>query len=185
MACRERSRMACRERSRKGSMIPIVKVDEEAEDKRKNKTLPWQEARLCLVHKAGSTTATFGATFSGTVADAGKQLYHCAVQAGFGNKTQLHAVGDGATWIADQIDLQFGAQGRYLIDFYHICDYLAAAAKTCAPKHEKAWLDQQKDLLKHNDYPSVLDELDPFLEADTIEVQSAPVYQKSPSSVRL
>jgi len=158
-----------------GSMIPIVTIDEEAEDKRKNKTLQWKEARLCLVHKAGSTTPTFGATFSGTVADAGKQLYHCAVQAGFGKKTQLHAVGDGAMWIADQIDQQFGAQGSYLIDFYHICDYLAAAAKACAPKNEKAWLDKQKDLLKQNDYQSVLDELDPFLEADTIDVQNAPV----------
>jgi hypothetical protein len=65
-----------------GSMIPIVKVDEESKDKRQNKTLRWQETRLCLVHEAGSTTPTFGATFSCTVADAGKQLYHCAVQAG-------------------------------------------------------------------------------------------------------
>jgi len=39
-----------------GSMIPIVKVDEKADDKRKNKTLQWKEARLCLVHKVGSTT---------------------------------------------------------------------------------------------------------------------------------
>jgi len=158
-----------------GSMIPIVKVDEEATDKRKNKTLQWQEARLCLVHEAGSTTPTFGATFSGTVADAGQQLYHCAVQSGFGKKTHLHAVGDGATWIADQIDEQFGAQGSYLIDFYHICDYLAAAAKSCAPGNEKAWMNKQKDQLKQNNYPSVLEELDAFLEADTIEAQSAPV----------
>ena len=173
-----------------GSMIPIVKVDEKADDKRKNKTLQWKEARLCLVHKVGSTTPIFGATFSGTVADAGKQLYDCAVQAGFGKGTKLHAVGDGATWIADQIDEQFGAQGSYLIDFYHICDYLAAAAKPCAPMNEKAWLDKQKDLLKQNDYQRVLDELDAFLEADTIESQNAPVraspvYQKSPSSARL
>jgi Uncharacterised protein family (UPF0236) len=158
-----------------GSMIPIVKVDEEAEDKRKNKTLHWKEARLCLVHEAGSTTPTFGATFSGTVADAGQQLYHCAVQAGFGKRTHLHAVGDGATWIADQIDEQFGAQGSYLIDFYHICDYLAAAAKSCQPKNEKAWMDQQKTRLKQNDYPDILEELDAFLEADTIELQNTPV----------
>lgn len=154
-----------------GSMIPIVTIDEEAEDKRKNKTLHWKEARLCLAHEAGSTTPLFGATF----ADAGQQLYDCAVQAGFGKRTQLHAVGDGATWIAGQIDEQFGAQGSYLIDFYHICDYLAAAAKTCAPKNEKAWLDTQKGLLKQNDYPSVLEELDAFLEADTIEALNAPV----------
>jgi len=135
-----------------GSMIPVVKVDEEAEEKRNNKTLQWKEARLCLVHAVGSTTPTFGATFLGTVADAGKQLYDCAIQAGFGKKTQLHAVGDGATWIADQIDQQFGTQGSYLIDFYHICDYLAAAAKACAPMNEKAWLDKQKDLFRGRHY---------------------------------
>jgi hypothetical protein len=47
-----------------------------------------------LVHKAGSATPTFGATFSGTVTDAGQQLYQCAVQAGFGKGTHLHGVGD-------------------------------------------------------------------------------------------
>lgn len=83
--------------------------------KRQNKTLQWKEALLCLVHAAGSSTLTFGATFSGTVANAGQQLYHCAVQAGFGKGTQLHAVGDGAP--ESEIDEQFGAQGRYLIDF--------------------------------------------------------------------
>ena len=80
-----------------------------------------------------------------------------------------------ATWIADQIDKQFGAQGSYLIDFYHICDYLAAAAKSCAPQHEKAWMDTQKDRLKQNGFPSVLEELEAFLEPDTIESQNAPV----------
>ena len=45
----------------------------------------------------------------------------------------------------------------------------------CAPKNEKAWLDNQKDRLKQNNYPSVLEELDAFLEADTIESQNAPV----------
>ena len=56
-----------------------------------------------------------------------------------------------------------------------ICDYLAAAAKTCAPMNEKVWLDKQKDLLKQNDYQSVLGELESFLEADTIEAHNAPV----------
>ncbi len=97
------------------------------------------------------------------------------MQAGFGKKTQLHAVGDGATWIADQIDERFGAQGSYLIDFYHLCGYLAAAANTCASKNEKAWLDKQKDRLKQNDYQNVLDELEAFLEAGTIESQNAPI----------
>ena len=41
--------------------------------------------------------------------------------------------------------------------------------------NEKAWLDKQKDLLKQNDYQSVLGELDAFLEVDTIESPNAPV----------
>ena len=42
--------------------------------------------------------------------------------------------------------------------------------------NEKAWLDKQKDLLKQNDYQSVLDELESFLEADTMEAQNAPAH---------
>jgi hypothetical protein len=159
-----------------GSMIPIAKVAEEAKDKRKNKTLHWKEACLCLVDEQGSTTPVFGATFSGSVADAGQQPHQCAVQAGFGKGTHLHAVGDGATWVADQVEKQFAAQSSYLVDFYHICGYLAAAAKSCAPKNEKVWLDKQKDRLKQNDYPSVLEELETFLGPDTVESQNAPVW---------
>jgi len=44
-----------------GSMIPIVTIDEEAEDKRKNQTLAWKEARLSIAHELGSTTPKFGA----------------------------------------------------------------------------------------------------------------------------
>ncbi len=65
--------------------------------------------------RSGKHNTHLWCDLSGTVAEARKRLYDCAVQAGFGNKTQLHAVGDGATWIADQIDEQFGAQGSYLI----------------------------------------------------------------------
>lgn len=35
----------------------------------------------------------------------------------------------GPAWIADQTELQFGLQGRYLVDFYHLCEYLAPAAE--------------------------------------------------------
>ncbi|MDD5266712.1 MAG: hypothetical protein PHO08_06245 [Methylococcales bacterium] len=59
--------------------------------------------------------------------------------------------------VTGQIDQQFGAQGSFLIDIYPVCDYLAAAAIACAPMNEKVWLDKQKELLKQNDYQSVLD----------------------------
>jgi hypothetical protein len=109
-----------------GSMIPIVTIDEEAIDKRKNKTLAWKEARLSIADEIGSTTPKFGAVFQGSVDDAGQCLLNSAILAGFFNPTHLHAVGDGATWIANQVDDKFGAQGSYLLDFYPVCEYLAS-----------------------------------------------------------
>jgi hypothetical protein len=42
-------------------------------------------------------------------------LLSCAVRAGFGANSWVHAVGDGAPWIVGQIEAQFGDQGRYLM----------------------------------------------------------------------
>ena len=158
-----------------GCMLPIVTVGEADGDKRKQKTLHWQEARLALVHQQGSVTPTFAATFGGSVDDAGQALLNCAVAAGFGTQTQLHGVGDGAFWIAEQFKDKFGLQASYLVDFYHICDYLAAAAKICAPNETPAWLETQKKLLKNNESAVVIKNLTPHLEADEIENDKAPV----------
>lgn len=121
-----------------GSMIPIVSINETAEDRRKQKTLAWKEVRLAIAHELGSTTPKFGAVFQGSVDEAGEALLTSARLAGFGPQTHLHSVGDGATWIAQQVADKFGTQGSYLVDFYHVCDYLQAAAKVCAPGQEKA-----------------------------------------------
>jgi len=37
----------------------------------------------------------------------------CAVRAGLGADSRVHAVGDGAPWIVGQIEEQFGDQGSY------------------------------------------------------------------------
>jgi hypothetical protein len=41
----------------------------------------------------------------------------------------VHALGDGALWIGAQVERCSGAQATYLVDFYHVSDYLGAAAK--------------------------------------------------------
>jgi hypothetical protein len=158
-----------------GSMVPIVEIGTEVGDKRKHKTLQWQEARLVLVHPQGSVTPKFAATFGGSVEESGDALLRCAVAAGFGTTTRVHGVGDGAVWIAEQFTATFGPQASYLGDFYHVCDYLAAAAKTCAPDAPQAWMDTQKALLKKNDGPGVLTQLRPFLEAEAVANEHAPV----------
>jgi hypothetical protein len=158
-----------------GSMVPIVTTNETATDKRTHKTLHWQEARLALVHAQGSVTPKFAATFGERVEASGHALRACAVAAGFGTNTQLHGVGDGAVWIADQFTTAFGSQASYLVDFYHVCDYLAAAAPVCAPAAPQSWLEIQKLRLKNNEVVEVLSQLPPYVEAEAVDTDHAPV----------
>ena len=127
--------------------------------------------RLNLVHPKGRVTRVFGGNFAGGVEESGRHWGRCAAKAGFGPGSQLHAVGDGAPWIANQVDLHFGTQGSYLVDFFHVCESLGAAAPVCAPDHPQAWLDVQKERLKANQAPAVLDALAPFVSAH----EDAPV----------
>jgi hypothetical protein len=148
-----------------GSMVPVVEVAKDADDRRKGKALVWKEARLCLVHPLGSATPVFGGHFAGGVEESGRQWARCAAKAGFGPASRLHAVGDGAPWIAAQVEANFGAQGSHLVDFYHLCEYLGAAAPACAANDAEAWLETQKDRLKANQTDAVLETLAPCLEA--------------------
>jgi len=82
-------------------------------------------------------------------------------------------LGDGACWITDQMELQLGTQARYLVNFYHLGDYLWAAAVAASDK--QSWMEAKKTLLKQNRWREVLKELEPFLEpADTAD-DDAPV----------
>ncbi len=76
-----------------GSMIPIMSVDENAKDKRKNQILQWKEARLSLAHEHGRVTPKFGVVFQGNVDEAGQSLLNSAIFAGFGQQTHLHTCG--------------------------------------------------------------------------------------------
>lgn len=156
-----------------GSMIPIVDTAEST-DRRKSRQVRWQEARLSLAHAQGSATPVFAATL-GTVDEAGDQWLDGAIRAGFGKRTSLHALGDGAVWIADQVQRVFGAQGTYLVDFYHLCDYLAASAPVCAPADPQGWLTQQKERLKQSQVDLVQAALVAHLEASEVADKAAPV----------
>jgi hypothetical protein len=158
-----------------GSMVPIVTSEASAEDKRKHKSLQWQEARLALVHAHGSVTPKFAATFGGNVEASGHALLSCAVAAGFGTNTQLHGVGDGAPWIAEQFTMTFGRQASYLVDFYQVCDYLAEASHCCAPEAPHVWIEFQKQRLKNNEGLEVLNQLRPYVEAEEVDNDHAPV----------
>jgi len=157
-----------------GGMVPIVETDPQAADRRKGKTLNWQELKLCIARDLDSADRFYGGTFTGGPEQAGQQLYHCARLAGFGQKTEIHAVGDGAAWIASQVEQRFGRQGTYLVDFFHLSEYLAEAAPCCATDAD-AWLKLRQEELKANRTAKVLEALLPHLEPRSTPDERAPV----------
>jgi hypothetical protein len=159
-----------------GCLVPIVVTDKNAKDQRKGKEHIWKEARLSMAHVPGETTLKFGVEFQESVDEAGKDIFDCACRAGLGLGTYLHGVGDGAPWIFGQVKKRFGSQGHYLIDFYHVCEYLASAASTCSSTDEKnSWVEQQKAFLKKGQAEKVVEALKPHLEPEKTEDKHAPV----------
>jgi hypothetical protein len=162
-----------------GSMIPVVhpggaQAEPMAADRRKQRPVEWKQARLSLVRVAGEGTPRFAGTM-GTAEQAGAQMLDLALQSGLGTETHLHCLGDGAEWIYTQVKLQFGEQADYLIDFFHLCEYLASTAPICGGMDSAAWLEKQKVLMKGSQPEDVLDNLVSFLERDAPKGEPTPV----------
>jgi len=149
-----------------GSMIPIVVPPTTGADRRRAKELLWREARLWLARPQDSVTPCYGATL-GSVAVTGTLWRATAQAAGLGEATHVHGVGDGAPWILSQFQEQFGPQGDYLVDFYHVSEYLAAAATVIQPKDPVNWRRRQQGRLMENKVAAVLRTLAAHLEAET------------------
>jgi hypothetical protein len=134
----------------------------------------WKEMRLAAARAEGRIEATYGATF-GEVAAVGRQWGHCARDAGWGLQSQIHVVADGAEWIHLQSQEVFAEQSRFLLDFYHVSEYLAAAAQTCRPKAPEQWRRTQQQRLRCGATAKVLTALEPHQEPATIPDEHAPV----------
>ena len=160
-----------------GGMVPIMEPDENQLDRRKGKSLFWKEAKIGLAQAKGSKELAYSGTLQGDVDEAGKGLFRCVSRVGLGRDMQVHAVGDGAKWIADQVEKQFGAQGRYLVDFYHLCDYLSAAAKAIESRQqgERGGMETHKENLKHGEWDKVLKALQTHIEEPEVDDEEAPV----------
>lgn len=175
----EHAGVACIIAETDGTMIPILQpldIETEAEvvDKRKVRKGGWKEARLALTHPQGSVSPVFGGTI-GRPDEVGDQLLNCALRSGMGQATLVHSVGDGASWIVNQVDRVFGAQGEFLVDFYHLCEYLSAASTACAPGEASGFFATQKHLMETNQTTTVLNTLKPHIEPDSVSDERAPV----------
>jgi uncharacterized protein UPF0236 len=149
-----------------GSMVPVM-VPGLGPDARKGKTLLWREARLCVARGVGQSAGIYGATM-GTAEIASGVWRETALQAGLHDQAFVHGVGDGAPWIVDKFGENFSQQGRYLIDFYHVSEYLAGAAPSVAAKgKEHHWRHRQQGRLLNNQSAKVLQSMEPHQEAVT------------------
>ena len=170
-----------------GSMVPIVEFKRAGEvsdpekkaDKRKRRECLWKEIRVCTAHDTRRADSWYGASFGGLL-ETELMMRATSEQCGMDDNTHIHAVGDGAAWIAEAYGRQFGTQSEYLIDFYHVCEYLADAAETCAganatPAKREKWVERQKQWLKQNRSGQVLRNLEKHLEHDTVPEEYAPV----------
>jgi hypothetical protein len=106
-----------------GAFVPIVELRAAEGDRRKSRECKYSEARLCLGGQVGSLERRYRATL-GKVEEAGRNWKVCVVEAGGGENTRLHCVADGAKWIVLQVAEQFGERAKFLVDFYHLSEYL-------------------------------------------------------------
>lgn len=148
-----------------GGMILIVTVQEDAEDQRKTRAVSWVENKLSLAYAKGTSTPTYASTMEG-VDVAGSQFTYLANLVGLNSETQIHFVGDGAPWIANQVETQFGLQAIFLIDFFHLAEYLHQAALCCSPDDLMSWTNTQKQRMKEGEMLAVIRELEQHIHQD-------------------
>ena len=104
----------------------------------------WREVRLSTVQVPGEEARQYGAVL-GSPTQVGQQMLALALLAGYGDNTQVHGVGDGAHWIAQQMAEVF-PKHRYLLDRYHLLEHLYGGAGGLANgsrESAREWVQQQ------------------------------------------
>jgi hypothetical protein len=131
--------------------------------------------RLVAAQAKDRTTIVYGATF-GSVQETGRRWGHCTREAGWGLNSQIQAMGDGAEWIRLQSQEVFGTQATFLCDFFHVSEYLGAAAQICRPTQPNSWRRTQQKRLRRGAVQKVLEALEQHLEPVGTPEEEAPVH---------
>ena len=156
-----------------GTMLPVVEVDQSAQDARKSRSVKWEESKLCAAVKAGDKQAVYG--FGESVEELGIRWADCVEQAGAGVDSHIHVVCDGAPWIRQQAEQCLGQNTTVTLDFFHACDYLAACSKSTAFKEDGDWFETQKECLRKGESAELINLLKKHVESDGISDERAPI----------
>jgi hypothetical protein len=145
-----------------GGMVPIMTPHENDGDKRKGKTLSWNEFKLCSARGHDMSTPYFAGTI-GSPKTCGEAMAKLVSKVG-GAHSSIHALGDGAPWIAEQVELQWGSRAHYLVDWFHLAEYLSQASASFGKEQAQPWLDKAKEDMLHGRVEAVLSSLRPHRE---------------------
>jgi len=139
-----------------GSMVPLVETLENIGDKRKNRKLFWKEYRLATLQAQGSVNWLYAAS-DGSLETLENNLRNISSRVGYKYNTKVLAIGDGALWVKELMEKVYGCNAQFLIDFFHLCDYLANASEAFENKNE--WIKHAKDTVKSGKIETILSEL--------------------------
>lgn len=140
-----------------GGMVPLVETSG-CGDRRKSRRTFWAELKVGVVQRLGEMDWKYTCTL-GSPNDLGdRMLILLETRFGWEGESELYGVGDGATWIAEQMERLAGVQGNYLIDLYHLSEYLAEAA-TAWSANVKKETRGLKDRLKKGQIAGVMRKL--------------------------
>ena len=106
---------------------------------------------------------------------AGWRMRQVALDAGMGRQTKVHALGDGAVWIEEKVRTHFGERSSYLIDFCHLCEYLAAAVQQAPIQNKPTDLGRVKALAKKGQLATLCQWFQKWMEPEPALKAGAPV----------
>jgi hypothetical protein len=147
-----------------GSMLPIITTElpegTEEKDRRKHRKCHWKEIRVSTVSDPTLAESSYAVAL-GEPFTIGCMMHEICQFSGMTPQTHIHAVSDGAPWIAEQYELHFGTQCRFYLDFFHACDYLVEAVHSSSMDLEERnhWLEKCKNLLRESRGEEVIDAL--------------------------
>lgn len=154
-----------------GSMVATVAAGLKRNEKRPRQ---WREARLVCAENPERKQRHYAASFE-SVDYTASQWGHCASRVGRAQASPIHVVADGAGWIERICFETFEEDATFLLDFFHVSEYLADASSTIRPKKPAQWLRTQQKRLKKGQYKKVLKELSENLETPELPDEQAPV----------
>jgi hypothetical protein len=145
-----------------GSMVPIIEIkeseDKSQRDARKRRKTCWKELKLSFARGKDKTKRYYAGGIL-KAEESGEKMVECALLAGMRTGTYIHALGDGAPWIAEQVKIKFCNRSGYLVDFFHLCEYLSEVAIWCDIFEPKKWLESSKEKMKTGKHREVFEEV--------------------------